>query len=185
LLAQQHHFDTLRTLEKGVVTSKVYDESRANLVTMQTDLRYLLGIGEHALAAEKTDVSQESIGTDTPAKEGDVLAMPIDAMLKRAMDSNPDIKLAKAKRRSAEAALNRTEREAAWRALYQQKKVSVARFIYIKHRNAAALVKNSVVQSELSKLQAEADSAEAELEYLIGGPSLDDLLPREKSPPEK
>jgi hypothetical protein len=148
--------------------------------SLEADLKYLVG-GVDLRFEEKDEK-----GVRIETKDGIVAAattwteMGLPAMLTTAMEKNPDIVLAKAKLRGAQAALNRTRLNVARQVITLKDSVH---HLQLAANGARQLFEKAVVQEPtLTEALAKLSEAQAELQYVLGGPDLPEL-PKASEPP--
>jgi hypothetical protein len=171
--------NTTRLFDIKVVDATMVQIEKGKLIAMEADLRYLVGLRNGLPAQENEagggpDVDEMQIELEKPAEDisGET---GIDVLLTKAMEHNPDIRLAKAKLRGARAELNRTRLDAARKVVTLQESVRARRTKVAKLRNAITKVPGSVPKYEVEDALASLAAAEAELEYVLGRPSLSEL----------
>jgi hypothetical protein len=133
-------------------------------------------VENHSSASQKSEDVHEGATSPPSISEGQKILPKLpttEKLLMTAMESNPDILVAKSKVRQAEAELNRTRLDVVrqilkLRALIQDQQDVV-------HRLRSLRPANSVSSSERQEASIKLSASEAELQYLLGNQSSKDL----------
>ena len=117
-------------------------------------------------------------GSSPQKKEKDLKAMTLEELLQKALQDNPDLRVAESKLREAEAELNRTRLQVLQKVARIHQEIALARAVVKDAETQLARINalgNAVAQAEkeqarftLERTKAELAKYEAELPYLLG-----------------
>jgi hypothetical protein len=140
--------------------------------------------GESSVRNEKSKAAQTTKAAEATLKEvrdaRSLDELSLDNLLAQALKNNPDIRVADAKMREAEAELNRVKLQVSQKVVAQQREIAACKaalqYAQVNYERMQALYKKHAIEqailseseAKLQKANAELARVEAELPYILG-----------------
>jgi hypothetical protein len=143
---------------------------KIKLAALEADLPYLLGMTARLPLPEEDTTAASGEPDTAAAKSDDEISQKTstEALLLKAIEHNPDFKVAKAKLKGVDAVLRRTRLDVARKVMTSQASVRYWRLRTAGLQNAKDKVKGSISEQQMAEALASLAAAEADLSYVLG-----------------